>query len=351
MRKIAFFTLLSLNYIFVHAQDTTAFKRVKILPFPSFGYAPETSGSIGAGCLFSFNMYNDSTTRLSNAKIKAIYTLNKQIIVENVWSYFFKDESWFTDGLVHYSIYPDFYYGIGPKTPVTNKLLFNSNRFVFQGSVYKKVGQKLFSGVQIKYTDYSKLNVSDTLPSYSELHNTSAMGIGLSILKDTRNNILTPLNGWFFKVNTGFNASKYNKYGDASIDGRYYKTWRSRFTFAGRILTKMTFGTPAFFDYPTIGGDNIARGYRYGRYRDKNLTTIQAEFRSHLFWRIGIAGFAGVSNVFPTISKFNFGTIQPNAGLGLRVLVDKRANTSLRLDFAIGANGNNGFYVSFGESF
>jgi len=349
MQKLQLIILLLLIGSQALSQDSTDYKRVKIIPFPSFGYSPETSGSIGAGCLFSFNMHNDSNTRLSNAKIKFIYTLNKQMIIENVWSYFFKDEKWFTDGIVHYSIYPDFYYGIGPKTPLTNEVLFNSNRFVFQGSLYKKIGNKLFTGVNLKYIDYSNVKNKDSL-QYSELKSNGVIGFGFSVLKDTRDNILTPLEGLLLKASAGYNFSRAN-YFEASIDGRYYKTWKSRFTVATRFLTKMTAGTPSFFDYSSIGGDNIARGYRYGRYRDKNITTLQSEFRVHLFWRIGIAAFAGISNVYPTISKFDFRTLRPNAGIGLRVLVDKKANTSLRLDYSIGANGNNGFYVSFGESF
>lgn len=349
MLKISLVFLILLYNFLALSQDSTNYKRVKILPFPSFGYAPETSGSIGAGCLFSFNMYDDTITRLSNAKIKFIYTLNRQMILENVWSYFFKDEKWFTDGLVHYSIYPDFYYGIGAKSPVSNKVLFTSNRFVFLGNVYKKIGNKLFTGVNLKYIDYSKVSNKDSL-IYAELQSNSTVGFGFALLKDTRNNILTPTDGWLIKASAGYNFSKTN-YFEASVDGRYYKTWRSRFTIAARFLNKMIAGTPSFYDYSSIGGDNIARGYRFGRYRENNLTTLQSEFRAHLFWRIGIAAFAGVSNVYPTISKFDFRTLQPNAGIGLRVLVDKKANTSLRLDYAVGANGNNGFYVSFGESF
>ena len=349
MLKVKLISLLFIISFQATSQDTTDYKRLKVLPFPSFGYTPETSGSIGAGCLFSFNMHNDTNTRLSNAKIKFIYTLNKQLIIENIWSYFLKDEAWFTDGIIHYSIYPDFYYGIGPRTPVSNKVLFNSNRFVFQGNMYKKIGPKLFSGINLKYSDYSKVKIKDSL-FYNELTNTQAIGFGITVLKDSRNNILTATDGWFLKASVGYSLSK-NNYFEGSLDGRYYKTWKSRFTFASRFLNKMVAGTPAFFDYSSIGGDNIARGYRFGRYRDKNLSSLQSEFRAHLFWRIGIAAFVGVSNVYPTINKFDFRTIQPNAGVGLRVLVDKRANTSLRLDYAIGANGNNGFYVSFGESF
>jgi hypothetical protein len=40
-----------------------------------------------------------------------------------------------------------------------------------------------------------------------------------------------------------------------------------------------------------------------------------------------------------------------NAGMGLRFLVDKQDRTNLRFDYAVGQDGNRGFYFSFGESF
>jgi hypothetical protein len=43
-------------------------------------------------------------------------------------------------------------------------------------------------------------------------------------------------------------------------------------------------------------------------------------------------------------SKYNYGG-------GIRFLMDKEEHTNLRLDYAVGQDGNKGFYVVFGESF
>ena len=78
-------------------------KKVKALPVPAFGYSPETKISVGAVCLFNIDLYKDTLTRSSNAKVKFIYTWLKQIIVELGWNYFFEQEEWFTYGNLHYS--------------------------------------------------------------------------------------------------------------------------------------------------------------------------------------------------------------------------------------------------------
>ena len=191
--------ILSLN---VRGQDSL--KKVKILPVPTIGYSPETKTYIGVVSLFTLNLYNDTTTRISNAKLEFNYTWNKQLILETEWNYFFKEENWFTKGKMHYSSYPDFYYGVGTNTPDSNKLLYNSNRIIFEVSALKKVGRKFFTGVNIKYLSYQNVNYSGT-HSYSELTDHSTFGVGYTLLRDSRDNLLTPTKGFYFNFNAGYN--------------------------------------------------------------------------------------------------------------------------------------------------
>jgi hypothetical protein len=58
-----------------------------------------------------------------------------------------------------------------------------------------------------------------------------------------------------------------------------------------------------------------------------------------------------MSMVFQDVAGIDQDTFKPNGGLGLRILVDKSENTNLRLDYAVGSGGQDGFYVAFGESF
>ena len=70
-------------------------RKIKVLPVPAFGYSPETRAYVGAVALFTLDLYKDSLTRTSNAKVEFNYTWNKQSILEAQWSYFFKEEKWF----------------------------------------------------------------------------------------------------------------------------------------------------------------------------------------------------------------------------------------------------------------
>lgn len=55
--------------------------------------------------------------------------------------------------------------------------------------------------------------------------------------------------------------------------------------------------------------------------------------------------------IVDTFQNINNDSFKLNAGTGLRLLVDKNEGTNLRIDYAIGAQNQSGFYISFGESF
>lgn len=116
-------------------------------------------------------------------------------------------------------------------------------------------------------------------------------------------------------------------------------------------MLEANFGAAPFYDLAFLGGDATARGYYFGRFRDNALLSLQAEIRQALFWRLGFTIFGGISKLYNNFSNINFNFLKPNAGLGLRFLVDKREKVNLRFDFAWGEAGQNGFYVAFGESF
>ncbi len=337
------FSMLSFTLL---GQDSI--KKVKILPVPTIGYSPETKTYIGAVTLITLDLYNDSATRTSNAKFEVNYTWNKQLILETEWNYFFKGEKWFTKGKIQYSDYPDFYYGVGTNTPVSNKLLYNSIRFVLEANILKKVGGKFFLGPSVKYINYSNVSYDSPI-AYPELADNSTFGVGLTLLRDSRDILLTPTKGFYFNFNAGYNFSNHD-YGETTIDIRHYKTWKEKYTWANRLINDFTFGNPPFYDYAFLGGDKYVRGYNYGRFRDNNLTSFQTEFRLPLIGRFGMATFGGLSNLYNN-SNLNLNNTKYNYGVGLRFMVDKHDNTNLRLDYAIGNGGNSGFYISFGESF
>ncbi|MFT5858384.1 MAG: outer membrane protein assembly factor BamA [Flavobacteriaceae bacterium] len=336
----------------IQAQDSTKVKNVKILPVPAFGYSPETKTYVGAVCLFNLNFYNDSVTRTSNAKLEFNYTWLRQVIAETEWNYFFKDEKWFTEGLIHFSKYPDRYFGLGYNSADEDQVWFESNRFKVDINGLKNIRKKWFAGIELRYLNYFDIRFDQDSITYSELKKEARSGIGLIVLNDKRDNLLTPSSGSFFKVTSNYNFGT-SAYSQLIADARKYFNWGEKMkqVLSVRAYSKHVLGSAPFYDLALIGGDDLTRGYFYGRFRDNHLTTIQSEYRTSLFWRFGLAAFGGITMVYPNFNTIQTNSFKTNVGLGLRFLVDKNEGTNLRFDYAIGQNGQSGFYVSFGESF
>jgi len=330
-------------------QDTTPSKRFKILPVPTFGYEPETSTYVGAVALATLDFYNNDLTRSSNVSLEFTYSWKKQIIVETDWDYFFDNEKWFTKGQLHYSKYPDqLYLSVGAGCDICN-YFFESDRFIADVFIYKKLRKHLFIGTNLRYLSYA--NIEGGIPEDLDINAASVSGVGLSILYDSRNNILTSTKGAYVDVTWQVNKTQVSSYYKFILDLRKYLAFgEGRHTLAMRLYNAMNTGVPPFFDEAYVGGDQYVRGFFYGRYRSHNMSTMQLEYRSHLFWRMGLAIFGGYSSAYEQ-GDLSSATWRYNLGTGLRVQVDKQEGTNFRIDYAIGQDGNSGFYFSFGESF
>lgn len=331
-------------------EDSSKVKKVQVLPVPTFGYTPETGSYIGAVALFTLNLHGDTLARTSNARLELTYTWRKQVITEAGWNYFFKKERWYSQGLLHYSRYPDLYYGIGEATAQSNEAFYESNRIVADVNFLKNIGNGLFLGPKVRYLNYYSLTY-DRTKVYPELSDQQAFGIGYTILKDTRNNLLNATSGVYAELTNTYNFPAAAMYGKLVLDGRAYTQAAKNITLAGRFFNEFTAGTPPFFDYALTGGDKRARGYYFGRYRDRNLSTLQGEARIKVIGRFGVAVFGGIAKLYPDVRSLTFQNILPNYGGGIRFLVDRKQNINVRVDYARGAHGQDGFYISFGESF
>lgn len=93
------------------------------------------------------------------------------------------------------------------------------------------------------------------------------------------------------------------------------------------------------------------RGYFYGRFRDNEMITGQAELRYPLWHRFRGVVFAGAGSVAPAMDKFTWRGFNPSVGLGLRYIFDVRENIVLRMDFGFGENGNSGLYIMINQAF
>lgn len=331
------------------AQNNAGFpeKVIRVLPVPAFGYEPETSTHFGGVLLFTIDPYKDGKTRTSNAKIEFNYTLRNQSILDADWNYFFREEKWFTRGYLEASYYPDFYYGIGAAREQAGEILFESQRWIADLSLYRQIIPKVFVGIGAYYANYSGIETRYQF-DYPELLNQAVLRGVLSVLRDDRDNLLNPRRGSYLQLNLGHTIAN-EHYRFALLDARRYIPWEEG-ALAMRFFSRHVGQSAAFFDQSIMGGSDYVRGYFYGRFRDSNMTTLQYELRTAMWKRFGMAYFGGLSYLYHDFKRNN-SRLFYNYGAGLRFLIDRKEQVNLRFDYAIGADGQRGFYIGFGESF
>lgn len=122
----------------------------------------------------------------------------------------------------------------------------------------------------------------------------------------------------------------------------------------------ITSGDVPYMDLPATGYDQYARsgaGYVQGRYRGQGFAYIGAEYRKHFgsLWNIPVGGvlFANVSTASATgANDISLGEyIEPGYGLGLRIMLQKKTNTNLGIDYGMGSDGSSALYVRLNENF
>jgi hypothetical protein len=84
---------------------------------------------------------------------------------------------------------------------------------------------------------------------------------------------------------------------------------------------------------------------------DKNLLTLQAEYRMNILEKLGLVLFAGMGDVANHFSNFNPAEFKFGAGFGFRYSILPENKLNLRFDFGIGTNGNSSMTFLPGEAF
>ena len=373
------------------------YKRLDI--FPAISYSPETKLTLGAIGIYYLDLRKgDPNTPLSPIDFLAVYTLSKQILLESRWEVFTHARKWRTRGELLFQHYPDRNYGIGNDASVLvaevdkegnrdtlNYLNFNSNRIKFSPVVLRQIRPNLYFGLQ---TDLEYLYKYKVIPDqYFFLNADSARirdvpidglrsGLGFQIVYDSRDNLINPLRGTFVE----FNDRHYGKWMGSDYTFSYYSlelrqyinTWSNQ-TLALRGLASLEYTNDAvpLRALSRVGGHKFIRGYFKGTYQDHHMLAFEAEYRLPLWregqpsklwqvWkRLGVVGFLGGAEVFQDEKQLSFSQFNLAAGGGLRILLNPKSRSNIRIDYAIALRDNSdgpgkrqsGFYFFLGEAF
>jgi outer membrane protein assembly factor BamA len=200
--------------------------------------------------------------------------------------------------------------------------------------------------------DYRHVDVKDDASDDDIPH---TLGLGAAQVWDTRDNIFYPLTGTFCRVQAVFFAtdlgSSYN-FNHYQFDLRQYLNINEdrEQVLAFQALIDFVRGSPPFYRLPALGGARIMRGYKAGVMRDRNLLCGQAEFRSHIWRKLGAVAFVGTGDVANEFADFKWKNLKPSFGVGLRYRFNTKENVNLRMDLGFGDN-TDGIYFGVQEAF
>jgi hypothetical protein len=330
------------------------------LVFPVAFYLPETRWGFGVAGAHSFYLNEeDSISPPSQIQLGFAYTQNKQFLAYLPFNLFWEDRQWQATGELGWYRYSYNFYGIGNEVDPSFVESYPIEYPRLRLHVINKIADSWYFGgrywadyftIQNNQLDAEGLLIGKTIAG-SE--GGAVMGSGLSIARDTRDDVYSTTKGGFavfvYQDHSRFWLGDYNftKY---RLDLRGFKSLKDHIVLAGQILAIHTSGTVPFNHMGMVGGSRINRGLYEGRFRDKSMVSAQGEIRFDIWRRFDGCIFGSSGVVGDGFGDLSLQNTRYSGGAGLRYLLDQEKGVKIRLDYAW-AKGSSGLYLTFGEAF
>ena len=357
------------------------------LVIPVIGSQPATGFVFGAVAQYTFKG-KQKADKYSIANLGITYTTKKQWLVNVKNNILLKNNRIFLSGDYRLYIFSQPNYGLGtniiPNRRENGNFSIDSiaqpmdyNYLKFHQTASFEVKKNFYVGGGINIDWYSTIKDKDLNVeneqftyhyNYSQKYGFNNLeyfltGMSLNLIYDSRDNQINTTRGWFANINYRFNPILFNNQRYSNVLYTEYRNFiplsqkNERYILAiwayGQFVTR---GKVPYLNLPAIGWDQRSRsgeGYTQGLFRGTNLIYLSTEFRFPITCNQMLSGavftnFVTASN--PETNTNLFKSIQPAAGLGLRLLIDKATKTNLIVDYAWG-NRSKGFYLNAGETF
>jgi len=358
--KFIKFSLIFFSFSKVFSSPADSLKNPKFGALPSAFYSPETRLGFGGFIYTYFNTNKSSLiNKKSNAQSYLSYTVNKQFSFENDYQVWFKNNKFYLTGGVDYSRFPEFFYGISNNSKESDKIMISFDIIKLRSKNLVQLEKNLYGGLYYQYERLYNLDtkLKDPTTSMCELipggSGYTASGIGPILIYDKRDNPLNPANGAYVETSLQYfdkpigSAYKFTSF---VFDARKYNTLFKKLIWNGNAYFFINKGEVPYRMLATIGGARFLRGYYRGRFRDNNMIVLQQEFRMPVYRWFGVAVFGGVGSVAKELKDFPKNQIHYDYGVGLRIKINKKENTNLRLDYGV-TKDTHGIYLIFAEAF
>jgi surface antigen Omp85-like protein len=260
-------------------------------------------------------------------------------------------------------------YGLGADTPESRANAVDFKLIGIHQNVRRRIGPRLYAGPGYYLDLYDNLAIEQAKPGTNDPFagygvgtrgRSVSSGVSMELLLDSRDNPINASRGVYanmsYRVFPKLLGSDQN-WQSFLLEGRAYPRFpaHSKNVLALRAFGWFTLsGQPPYLELPAVATplSFAGRGYTIGRYRGKHALYGEAEYRFGIT-RDGFLGgvaFTNLSSVSEPGSN-QFEHLIPAVGAGLRVKFDKSTGSNLRIDYARGKAGSDGWYIGVDEAF
>jgi hypothetical protein len=354
------------------AEPADVQKQLMVAAAPVISYNPASGVGIGAAGNLAFYKGFPETTSISSVVASLIATSKKQVLFNAKADVSARNNRWVLHGDDRLYWTSQDTYGLGTSTTPDEAVNARYDFFRVYETVYRRVRRGLYLGGGFVYNTHTGVRPAEGAEpawpdspyvAYSQEHgfdpdSQTSTGAGVNVLLDTRDGAINPSRGFyasleyqmFFEGFLGGTSGWQQLNADLRTYVRLSADARHRLALWA-YANLVTGGDAPYFDLPATAMDTYGRsgrGYVQGRFRGERLAYGEAEYR-WTFTRSGLLGMVAFLNA-QTFSDQRtgeqlFDSFATGAGVGLRVMMNKRSKTNMAVDVGWGRDGANVYFA------
>lgn len=335
---------------------------------PAAGYTLQTRLAAILSGNIAFYTSKDPGSKLSVVNGNIAYTQNKQFTIPvqlNIW---LPGNEWNLIGDWRFMKYPQSTFGLGSSAAIDNEVPMDYRYIRIYQNILKRVTP--FFSVGAGYNLDYHWNISEKNPDpdnksdyadYGATASSVSSGLSLNLVYDNRKNPINPSQGLMANIVLRNNAQwlkSDENWQSLIVDMRKYFSLPTNKRSVLALWSYDWFvlgGRPPYLDLPSTGWDNFnntGRGFIQGCFRGYKMFYAESEYRFDISHNglLGAVVFAN-AQTFSTTSSSSLQALQPGAGAGIRIKLNKKSNTNIAVDYGFGTQGSRGLFVNIGEVF
>jgi surface antigen Omp85-like protein len=358
--------------------EQDAYKKRMVAAAPVISYNPASGFGIGVAGNVAFFKGFPQTTSISSVVASLIVTSKKQLLFNGKFDVSTAENRWVLHGDNRIYFTSQDTYGLGTSTTPEDQINTQYTFLRFYETGYRRVYKRLYVGGGLLYNVHNDVKPDEefeaawpTSPyvTYSQargfpLDSQTSAGASASVLVDSRDSAINPSGGFYTAVEyqaffEGFLGGT-SSWQQLNLDTRtYFRLSRDARHRLGVWLfgNLVTGGEAPYLDLPATAMDTYGRtgrGYVQGRFRGQRLAYGELEYR----WTVKRNGLLGLVAFLNTETLSNedtgeklFDSFATGAGVGMRLMMNKRSKTNLAFDVGRGNDAKLRIYFAVQEAF